>query len=313
MAKTFDPSDGMGVNTGSAATPATTTMAGADRHPPQNSVPWVNPNATTPTPSMAGADRHPPLPATAAAGIAMPAMPTYSGGQLQTFISTLKGRDLQRQNRFRVVIGSATREINMFAETVTMPGQNVRSVPDVLRHGPQREQGQGFTYGPVSIVFLASTGLPERAFFEEWQERVIVKDDWRAQYYVNYIEEIQIFALDRLENARYRVDIHEAWPKTVNAIDFSLGSNDSYQTVTVEFAFRWWESKSIAGPAASGPGAGRHPPGPTTGQMAARDYAGGDMSGEFAGTPGFGPTPSSRSPHTGFQPATSQGRPGVPH
>ena len=51
--------------------------------------------------------------------------------------------------------GSGGRDLSLRCESISMPGQNVRSVPDSLRFGPEREQAQGMTYGPISATFIS--------------------------------------------------------------------------------------------------------------------------------------------------------------
>ncbi len=165
---------------------------------------------------------------------------------LNTFIETIKSKDLARQNRFSVHIQGphgVDRDVNMLAESVSMPGQNILSVPDDLRFGPQREHAQGYTYGPISFTFLCTPGMPEKVYFEDWQNLVVNKNanQWTANYYRDYIGEIKINQLDRSDSTNYTVEIHEAYPKTVNAQEFGLGSTDAYQTISVEIAYRWWE------------------------------------------------------------------------
>ena len=165
---------------------------------------------------------------------------------LNTFIETIKSKDLVRQNRFSIHIQGphgVDRDVNMLAESVSMPGQNILSVPDDLRFGPQREHAQGYTYGPISFTFLCTPGMPEKVYFEDWQDLVVNKNanQWTANYYRDYIGEIKINQLDRSDSTNYTVEIHEAYPKTVNAQEFSLGSTDAYQTISVEIAYRWWE------------------------------------------------------------------------
>jgi hypothetical protein len=100
-------------------------------------------------------------------------------------------------------------------------------------------------YGPISITFICTPGLPEKKYFENWQDLIINKETWEARFYKNYIGALDIFSLDAEENDRYVSLLYEVFPKTVNAQDFGAGSNDAYQTITVEFAFRWWESMFI--------------------------------------------------------------------
>ncbi len=170
---------------------------------------------------------------------------------LDSFISALRQNDVARQNRFSASItgpaGLAGRAVNLMCEGATFPGQNMRTTADGLRQGPQREIVHGVTYGPISLSFICTNGQPEKAFFETWQGAwMFDMETWTMGYYRDYIGQIVLSQLDRQDSTRYTVTIHEAYPKTIVAQDFNLGNNDSYQTISVEFAFHHWESNSSA-------------------------------------------------------------------
>ena len=162
-------------------------------------------------------------------------------------LQRIKSVNLARSNRYSVkfLASPVGRDpyVEYFAESVSFPGQNVRSTPDLLRYGPQREHAQAFTYGPINMTFMCTTGQPEKKFFENWQDFIIAKNSWEAKFYKDYICDIELNSLDMNSNETYKVTIYEAFPKTINAQEFSYSSADSYQTVSVEFSYRWWESE----------------------------------------------------------------------
>lgn len=168
---------------------------------------------------------------------------------LQEFISRVRSVDLARPNKYAVKIlnppvGRAA-YIEYMAESVSFPGQNLRASTDLLRYGPQREVAHAMTYGPFSITFMCTTGMPEKLWFEAWQDFMVNKNTWEAKFYENYVAEMQLIALDRKENDSYICTVYEAFPKTITAQEFSYGSNGAYQTVSVEFAYRWWDAVGI--------------------------------------------------------------------
>ena len=173
---------------------------------------------------------------------------------LDEFRATIAGKDLARQNRFEVKIwgpgGIKDEQVNLLAESVSIPGQNIRSVPDDLRYGPARDHAQGVTYGDISMTFICTPGMQEKVYFEEWQKWIVQLGErdpgWNAKFYVDYIGEIQIDQLDRQNQMKYQVTIVEAWPKTINAQEFTLSSNDSYQTVSIDFAYRYWFRSALS-------------------------------------------------------------------
>ena len=172
---------------------------------------------------------------------------------LDEFRATIAGKDLARQNRFEVRItgpAGGDEQVNLLAESVSIPGQNIRSVPDDLRYGPARDHAQGVTYGDISMTFICTPGMQEKVYFEEWQKRIVQLGErdpgWNVNFYKDYVGEIQIDQLDRQNQMKYQVTIVEAWPKTINAQEFTLSSNDSYQTVSIDFAYRYWFRSALS-------------------------------------------------------------------
>ena len=175
---------------------------------------------------------------------------------LSQFQSEIGKSDVARQNRFEAQImspiGSMDYATSMLVESVEFPGQTIRSTPDLLRFGPQREIGQAVMYGDnVSMSFICRPGLPEKQFFERWHEKIFSRDTWEINYYGSYIGGIKLYQLDKKDGKRYTVEIFEAYPKTIVAQTYNQSSNDSYQTLSVQFAFRYWTS-SVSGGAGGG-------------------------------------------------------------
>ena len=170
---------------------------------------------------------------------------------LNAFIARLKKESYQRQNKYRISIhtpwGGMDQDMTLFAETVEIPGQTIISSPDELRYGPPREQATAMSYGPTNITFICTPGMPERKFFTNWQDMIVNKNSWEAYYYEEYAagSSIMVYALDAKEKDQYGITLHEVFPKTISGQSFGAASNDSYQTLDVEFAFRYWDEIRI--------------------------------------------------------------------
>ena len=164
----------------------------------------------------------------------------------QEVAAEITAKDLARQNRFRVEIyppgQRPEKYIEMLIENASFPGQNLRTTPDSLRYGPQREIVHGVTYGPINLTFMCRPGLPEKVFFEAWHDLTFNRETWNVQYYQDYVGSIKMFQLDRPDRDRYMVTLHEVYPKTIISQDYNLSSNDSYQTLQVEFSYHHWDS-----------------------------------------------------------------------
>ena len=165
-------------------------------------------------------------------------------GDVQSIIGSLTSKGISRKARYKVTMsspaGSGGRDLSMRCESISMPGQNVRSVPDTLRFGPEREQAQGMTYGPITATFISDRLQSEKAFFEKWQYNVVDFNTWEPKYYNDYKGTVKIMNLDERNETTYGVELFEAYPKLINAQDWGHANGNSYQTITVEFTFHHW-------------------------------------------------------------------------
>ena len=178
---------------------------------------------------------------------------------LKKFQSKFANTDLQRPNRYRVAISGpmgSWEQVNMFCEQAQFPGQNMRTSTDDLRHGPVREIVHGTTYGPINLTFLCTTGMEEKKWFENWQTYMVERSNsimWQARYYKEYVGQIEMYSLDRADKDTYKITIFEAFPKTITAQEFSYGSQNDYQRVSVEFAYHHWVAEPGEGPSNTSP------------------------------------------------------------
>jgi hypothetical protein len=168
---------------------------------------------------------------------------------LKDFISIIQNVDVARSNRFMVEIQppetfglQPQQQVNLLCQDVNFPGQNIRTSTDDLRQGPTREIGQAVTYGDITMTFICTAGLPEKLFFEAWQKLMFNSVTWQAKYYRDYIGEIKLKELDRADRVRYGVILYEAYPKIINAQDYSNTSSDTIQTLQVQFVYHHWKT-----------------------------------------------------------------------
>ena len=155
-------------------------------------------------------------------------------------------------NRFEVmifppagVLGGA-REVSLRCETTTLPGRNLTTLTDSNIYGPTREIVEGVTFAEdINIVFNGSSGLDERVFFENWQRQAFNEETWDVEYYNDYVGEVEIYLLDKQEQRRYGLKLHEAFPKTIASNDLSMGSSGEIIKTSIGFTFRFWTALNI--------------------------------------------------------------------
>jgi len=174
-------------------------------------------------------------------------------GVLNDILSTFHSEDgYAVPNRFEVLItrprGSASenRQVSMRCESVNLPGRNLNSATDSNIYGPTREIVNGVTYAEdLTMTFQAGSGLEERVFFEEWQALAFDERSWNVGYYNDYISTIDIYMLDRQDNRRFGLKLHEAFPKTIAGTDLNQSANNELVKISVTFSFRYWTTLDI--------------------------------------------------------------------
>ena len=142
--------------------------------------------------------------------------------------------------------GKDARAVSLRCESTTMPGRTLADTTDTNIYGPERNIVRGVTYaGDVDMLFQASSGLEERVFFEEWQKKAFNEQTWNVGYYDDYTSEVQIYLLDRQNQRRYGIRLHEAYPKTIGAVPLNQAPANEIKKIPVTYAFRWWETLDV--------------------------------------------------------------------
>ena len=141
---------------------------------------------------------------------------------------------------------SDARAISLRCESINMPGRNLNTLTDSNIYGPTREIVDGVTYAEdIAMTFVASSGLQERVFFEEWQKQAFDETTWNIGYYNDYVSVVDIYLLDKKDNRRFGLRLWEAFPKSIGATSLSHDANNALIKVPVSFAFRYWDTLDL--------------------------------------------------------------------
>ena len=188
-------------------------------------------------------------------------------GVLNDILSTFHSEDgYATPNRFEVIItpppkmgsiaitnpfhgserASDARAISLRCESINMPGRNLNTLTDSNIYGPTREIVDGVTYAEdIAMTFVASSGLQERVFFEEWQKQAFDETTWNIGYYNDYVSVVDIYLLDKQDNRRFGLRLWEAFPKTIGATELNHASNNEIIKIPVSFSFRYWDTLDL--------------------------------------------------------------------
>ena len=148
-------------------------------------------------------------------------------------------------NVFSKIIGDllgdgTVRATGLRCESISLPGRNMDSTPDSNIYGPEREIVTGYSFGDINAVFQCSSDMREKKYWETWQRLTYNPKTFDIGYYNDYVGTIDIHTLDEQENRRYGCRLVEAWPKTIAAQSLGYADINTYQTIDVTIAYRYW-------------------------------------------------------------------------
>ena len=187
-------------------------------------------------------------------------------GALNEFLATFNSGDgYSRPNRYEVVmkppsgtLGSNqvslfsqlmgekhtndSKAVSLRCEAISFPGRNMDTTPDSNLYGSERELVTGYSFPDITATFQCSSDMREKLYFETWQGLTFNQQDFSLGYYDDYTGELDIVALDEQDNRRYGVRLRECFPKAITEQPLSYANGASYQTVSITFAYRFWEN-----------------------------------------------------------------------
>ena len=139
------------------------------------------------------------------------------------------------------LLGAGTvRATGLRCENISLPGRNMDSTPDTNIYGPEREIVTGYSFGDINATFQCSSDMREKKYWETWQRLTYNPKTFDIGYYNDYVGTVDIHTLDEQENRRYGCRLIEAWPKTIGPQQLAYNDNNTYQTVEITIAYRYW-------------------------------------------------------------------------
>ena len=180
---------------------------------------------------------------------------SFDIGDFLSKVDNLGG--LAKKNRFSVEITPPTSlvstiqssAISFLAKTISFPARSFGTT--TYRSGGQFGLTVPYetTMEPVSLTMLNTDNQAPRIFWSDWLEHIQGMNSYNMQYYKKMIGQVKISYYSEDSNlasppdAKYQVTLHEAWPKTIGAIEVGWESTE-IQDFEVELAYSWWTEKN---------------------------------------------------------------------
>ena len=157
-----------------------------------------------------------------------------------------------RPNRFEVIMSfpealparfvpASTRTLSLRLQSVTFPGKNITTTEDTNVYGPSFEVATGMSFADsIQMTFIMTNTHEEKEVFNEWQDVIYDSVTYDLEYYNRYITDFDCFQLDEEDRRTAGIKLKEVFPKTVNPIEYSQGSNNDIIKLQVDLAFKEW-------------------------------------------------------------------------
>lgn len=137
-----------------------------------------------------------------------------------------------------------TRNIVMLCHSVGLPGVNIATTP-VITTGPGVEMpSTGRNYGPLQTSFYVDSRFKTKAMFDRWIDIIQHPVNKNFSYFKDYAIQMVIGVFDRNGDLKYRIDIMDAYPKTVGDIQMSYDGRDIMK-LDVTWSYTRWTATPI--------------------------------------------------------------------
>ncbi len=165
--------------------------------------------------------------------------------------SRISNYGITRPNRFQVemippkaliplIPHEMAERLAIQCEVAQLPGKSF-STQEHRIYGPLRKFPYVATFtGAIDLTFRVGHDYRERSLFDEWQNIVMNQSTNMFGYYHDYVTNFLIHQLDQNDERIYSVELIEAWPEAIQAVDLSSQTDNTYNRQTITFAFRQW-------------------------------------------------------------------------
>ena len=171
------------------------------------------------------------------------------------FMSKIGGKGMYaKRNKFTVEItkpetmnpgasgGVPPETIEFLVKSVSFPGRSFGTATYRSRGKFALDVPYEMVEEPVDITFLGTNDWAARGFWNDWIDHIQNVDDYNMNYYKDFIGTIKIRCYNdwaEMDGVTHRVTLHEAWPKSIGAIELGWESSEMVD-FTVSISYSWW-------------------------------------------------------------------------
>jgi hypothetical protein len=168
---------------------------------------------------------------------------------IKDFIAQVKSSGMARTNRYAVEIGIpfkfdtyTLQTALLFCDQVQIPGLNYNTNEN-RSFGEVRKAPYEKLFEDINMSFYVDKDMQVKKLFDVWQNSIMDPNTRTFNYYDSYVSDIKVYVQDINDNKTYTVTMHEAFPKSVGAIQLDYAGKDVMK-LSVNFAYKWYETST---------------------------------------------------------------------
>lgn len=189
-------------------------------------------------------------------GPALASQQDSGGFSIQKILSSLSSSGVASTGHFEVQITGKDgtmleKDLIYRAESVSIPGRTVMSIEHKFtNYGPLNKVPYGQVYTDVTVSFLLSEDLREKAYFEMWHEKMVSTGcmggeqrplTFNAKYFDDYTGVVLIRQYGTAGDLRSVHRLHEAYPLMMSDVQMNWGE-DNPAKISITFAYRYYDA-----------------------------------------------------------------------
>ena len=136
------------------------------------------------------------------------------------------------------------RDISMLCDSVTLPGRQI-STNEVYNNMLGVKMPYNYINDEVSMTFHVTNDHFMKEFFDNWVDRIFDRGTMTMSYKSDYAVDILIEQLDQKDIPVYACSLKNAFPVSVTSYEISNASDNTFQKVTVNFAYEDWSKEGF--------------------------------------------------------------------
>lgn len=171
---------------------------------------------------------------------------------LTGFIANVKNGGLAKTTYYTVMISppkamlNDNREFNtdlnkyiLFCDAAELPSSSIHST-DTSVYGEVRETPTQRAYGGLTLSFYVDIDLQIKLMFDSWMNLIIDPISRTHGYYDDYTSIVEIIVYDVNEVPKYAMQLHECYPKDIQAINLAYATDTSPMKLSVSMQYKYY-------------------------------------------------------------------------